>query len=187
MKMMTMRVRAYVWIFWLTLTVTSGSVAAQADLLGLVNVNEYSAQMASSGQPTRDQIADIKASGVQLVVNLFPPGLPGTLKDEAELVNAAGMQYALIPVDWDKPSLDMLGQFFDLMDKNKGKKILVHCWLNSRASAFVYLHRTLIQNEPEKAEFARLVALWDYSKGYELAWVRQWREFIDVARKKYRP
>ena len=169
------------------MAVCSHHAYAQSDLLGLLNVHEYSPKLASSGQPSAGQIAEIKASGVQLVVNLFPPGLPGTLKNEAELVNAAGMQYALIPVDWDKPSLDQLGQFFDIMEKHKDKKILVHCWLNSRASAFVYLHRTLILNEPQKAEFSRLVALWDYSKGYELARVRQWRGFIDVARKKDHP
>ena len=159
---------------------------AQSDLLGLLNIHEYSPQLASSGQPSAGQVAEIKASGVQLVVNLFPPGLPGTLRDEAGLVNAAGMQYESIPVDWDKPSLEMLGQFFDLMEKHRDKKILMHCWLNSRASAFVYLYRTLILNEPEKAEFARLVALWDYSKGYELAKVRQWLGFIGAAQKKYR-
>ena len=95
------------------------------------------------------------------------------------------MQYFHLPVDWERPSLNHLREFFSFMDSIQGQRVLVHCWANARASASVYLYRTLRQDEPEAEEGRVLCAIWDNNKGYELKNVRHWREFLSAAKDRF--
>ena len=62
------------------------------------------------------------------------------------------------------------------MNAAKGKEVLVHCFANYRASAFVYLYRVLEGNvAPEEAE-KDMRAIWDDAAFEEYA---HWRKFID--------
>ncbi len=96
------------------------------------------------------------------------------------------MSYVHIPVDWDKPSLQDFAKFVDVMEQNKDRKVLVHCWVNSRASGFVYLYRTLLEAQPEQAEFEVMSRLWNLNRGYELANAPQWRAYFDQARGQFK-
>ena len=158
------------------------SVAVSAETLStLPNYHKYSESLLSSGQPMRGQFADIKNDGVDVIVNLLPYGVPGAIADEKRVVEAAGMQYFHLPVSWKRPSIDHLKQFFSIMEGIQGRRVLAHCWVNARASAFVYLFRTLRQNEPEAQEQQVLRAIWANNKGYELRKVRQWKKFLRTA------
>ena len=163
--------------------ILSANVLAET-LPTLYNYHQHSDSPLSSGQPERDQFVEIRNEGVDVVVNLSPYYLPDAIRDEKRVVEAAGMQYFHLPVDWDRPSLKHLKAFFTFMDGVQGQRVLVHCWLNSRSSAFVYLYRTLRQGEPEEEERQVLRAIWDKNEGYELRKVRQWRKFLSAARDK---
>jgi protein tyrosine phosphatase (PTP) superfamily phosphohydrolase (DUF442 family) len=80
---------------------------------------------------------------VQVVINLAPHDVPNALLNEGELVNSLGMEYVNIPVIWRAPEREALQQFLDTMDAHDGRKILVHCEANYRASAFVMIYRVL--------------------------------------------
>jgi protein tyrosine phosphatase (PTP) superfamily phosphohydrolase (DUF442 family) len=99
--------------------------------------------LASSGMPTIEQMKEVAEAGVQVVINLAPHDVPNALPNERELVNSLGMEYVNIPVIWRTPERDALQQFLDTMDAHDGKKILVHCEANYRASAFVMMYRVL--------------------------------------------
>ena len=148
----------------------------------LVNYHQYSDSLLSSGQPERDQFVEIRNEGVDVIVNLLPYDFPHAIQDEKRVVEAAGMQYFHLPVDWARPSFKHLKAFFNFMDGVQGRRVLVHCWVNSRASAFVYLYRTLRRGEPEAEERRVLRAIWDKNEGYELRNVRQWRKFLSAAK-----
>jgi protein tyrosine phosphatase (PTP) superfamily phosphohydrolase (DUF442 family) len=99
--------------------------------------------LSSSGMPTAEQMGEVAAAGVQLVINLAPHDSPNAITDEAGLVNSLGMDYIYIPVSWRAPEAEALTHFMDEMDAHAGSRILVHCEANYRASAFIMLYRVL--------------------------------------------
>ena len=99
--------------------------------------------LSSSGMPTADQMKEVAEAGVQLVINLAPHDAPNAIPNEDELVNSLGMEYINIPVTWRAPESEALTRFMKEMDAHAGKKILVHCEANYRASAFVMMYRVL--------------------------------------------
>lgn len=99
--------------------------------------------LSSAGMPTAVQMKEAAEAGVQIVINLAPHEAPDALADEAELVNSLGMEYINIPVTWRAPESEALLRFMDAMDAHRGKRILVHCEANYRASAFIMLYRVL--------------------------------------------
>ena len=168
----------------LLLSMATASTAHGEDvgLIQLWNYYEYSGRLLSSGQPTRDQFPEIAAAGVEAVINLAPVTAPGALADEGEVVSGLDMGYAHIPVDWDNPPLADLETFFTEMERFTGKRVLVHCYANARASTFVYLWRTLQAGHNDARARAAMIEVWDLNEGYEFRNVEQWQRFVANAR-----
>jgi protein tyrosine phosphatase (PTP) superfamily phosphohydrolase (DUF442 family) len=59
-------------------------------------------RITTSGQPTEDQLANIRALGVNPVINLGLHTHEKALPDEAACVSRLGMTYIHIPVDFQK-------------------------------------------------------------------------------------
>lgn len=173
--------RTWVLALWL-LTAGSGALAddtaLEVGLLELVNYHEYSASLLSSGQPTREQFPAIRAAGIEAIINLAPVTDPASLADEQQIVEGLGIPYTHIPVDWDHPGAADFARFLAAMESYQGKRILVHCYAGSRASAFVYLYRLGVQGAARDDAHATLVDIWDNNPGYELDKVAQWLTFI---------
>lgn len=139
----------------------------------IYNYLKLSDDIATSGQPTAAQIAEIAAAGYQTVINLLPPESNYSLPGEREIVEAHGMAYVYIPVIWQKPTLQNLHDFCDAMDAHAGHKRFVHCAANMRVSAFMALYRILrLGWKPEDA-FGDMQRIWNPD-----GW---WREFINTA------
>ena len=99
--------------------------------------------LSSSGMPTKEQLKEIAGAGVQVVINLAPHEAPNAVPHEDELVKTLSMEYINIPVTWRAPESEALIRFMDSMDSHAGKRILVHCEANYRASAFIMMYRVL--------------------------------------------
>lgn len=99
--------------------------------------------LATSGQPSEEQLAQVALAGYHVVINLALSNAEYSLKDEAASVRQIGMEYIHIPVIWSAPGLSELELFFESMDANQGKKIYVHCAANMRASVFIALYRII--------------------------------------------
>ncbi|HTL87911.1 MAG TPA: protein tyrosine phosphatase family protein, partial [Leptolyngbya sp.] len=98
-------------------------------------------RLATAGQPTIAQLAEIKTAGYQVVINLAVPTSEGAIANEREIVESLGMQYFHIPVIWDAPTIEDFHQFSTVMQAHSKQSIFVHCAKNMRVSAFVYLYR----------------------------------------------
>ena len=61
-------------------------------------------RITTSGQPTEQQLADIRALGVQHIVNLGLHTHEKALPDEAASVASLGMTYIHIPVNFQNPT-----------------------------------------------------------------------------------
>jgi len=64
-------------------------------------------------------------------------------------------------VKWDAPSAEDLQKFSAAMEALSERKVFVHCAMNKRVSAFIFLHRVLYQNmAPENAR-RDLLRIWN--------------------------
>ncbi len=104
-------------------------------ILNFVQIRE---RLATAGQPTIEQFSAIKNAGYDLVINLALPSSEGAVPSEREIVEALGMKYIHIPVDWDNPTIADFNQFSTVMQAHSDQSIFVHCAKNMRVSAFVY-------------------------------------------------
>jgi protein tyrosine phosphatase (PTP) superfamily phosphohydrolase (DUF442 family) len=172
------------WLMLALIMLATEIVATE--LPEIPNTKVYSSSLISAGQPDKSQFTEIANSGIQVVINLAPKNLPKSLKNEEKLVQSNGMSYFFIPIDWGKPTQEDFVHFLEVMESVVGKKVLVHCWVNARASAFVYLYRVLRQDQPQDAEFANLERIWESNEGYELRNVPRWGEYLDKILARYR-
>jgi len=111
------------------------------DPIGIYNWRRLGERLTTSGQPTQAQLADIRALGVDYVVNLGLHAHEKALPDEATSVDELGMTYVHMPVDFQNPTAADLSAFCDLMDEIKDQTVHVHCIANFRVSAFLYRYR----------------------------------------------
>lgn len=109
-----------------------------ATLDAITNYVPITTDIGTSGQPTREQFADIAAADYQLLVNLALPTSDNAIPDEGSIVTALGMSYWHLPVKFDAPTLEELQLFCATLEAWRGKRVWVHCVVNARVSAFVY-------------------------------------------------
>lgn len=106
-------------------------------IYNFIRVNEI---LVTGGQPTEEQLRAAAGEGFEVVINLatFSPG--HSLPDEAGLVQVLGMEYHAIPVIWTDPKEADFAAFDAVMSAVAGRKILLHCAANYRATAFYSLY-----------------------------------------------
>lgn len=117
-------------------------------------------RLTSSGQPTREQLAELAPLGVTQVVNLALPSHEKSLADEATILAAAGIGYTSIPVDFAAPPEADYARFCEVMAALEGQTVHVHCILNLRVSAFLYRWRQDRQGVAQAVAAAEMERLW---------------------------
>ncbi len=133
---------------------------APADLAAVTNYYEISSDLGTAGQPRREQFQALRNAGYQVVINLARPDSPSFVAEEAELAAGLGLEYVPIPVVWEAPQPQDFARFAAEMQRLAGKKVFVHCALNYRASAFVYLYRILFLGAAEEEARRDMLAVW---------------------------
>jgi protein tyrosine phosphatase (PTP) superfamily phosphohydrolase (DUF442 family) len=127
----------------------------------IINYLQIHPNLATAGQPTPEQFSAIKAAGYEVVINLVPPSSAESLPNEQEIVTGLGMEYTHIPVIWENPTQADLQAFFAAMNQHKHRKVFVHCVLNMRVSAFVFLYQTVILGTPIATARKSLSKIWE--------------------------
>ncbi len=115
--------------------------------------------IASSGQPSREQLSSI-ASAYDAVVNLAMPHHELAIADEGCIVSASGARYMHLPIPFDNPAKEDAKIFCHFMRALRGKKVWVHCILNYRASAFLYLYFTRVEGLSEEQARSPIFDTW---------------------------
>ena len=127
-------------------------------------------RLITAGQPTEDQLRAVADAGFEVVINLAPQEDPRSLADEAGLARSLGMAYINIPVPFAAPTRGQLDEFFEAMDANPGKRLLVHCLANKRVTAFLGLYWAR-GGQPLESAFALMRGVWTPNE--------VWAKFID--------
>lgn len=167
-------------------TAAAGQTGVDDDADRIDQIYNYHAiddELSTAGQVTPAQVPALKAAGIEMVVNLAVADEKRNAS-EGFLVSQQGIAYTQIPVVWDEPTFGDLELFFAVMDARQGRKTLVHCFANYRASAFTYLYRTLRLGVPEAEARRDLEAIWTAESFAEYP---HWREFMEAARTRYAP
>ncbi|MUL37528.1 protein tyrosine phosphatase family protein [Gloeocapsopsis dulcis] len=146
-------------------------------LENISNFLQLSDSIATAGQPVESQFTDIKTAGYEVVVNLALPTSTNAIANEKKIVEDLGMEYVHIPVLWEKPTLEDIERFFDVMQANADKNVFVHCAMNMRVSAFIYLYRIIHEHINTEEAKKDLQKIWQPNE--------TWQQFIEKVIEDY--
>ncbi|MCH2356597.1 MAG: protein tyrosine phosphatase family protein, partial [Pseudomonadales bacterium] len=139
-------------------------------LAEISNFRQYSDTFASAGQPTREQFQLLADQGFERIVYIAFTNNNNAPADADQLVKGLGMEYMHVPVAFDNPLPDDFYAFADSMRRNTGKKTLLHCQVNARATAFSFLYRVLFDDISIAVAKADMNTVWQPNE--------VWRDFI---------
>lgn len=151
----------------------SGDAQAVKPHIDAENTHQVFDWLWTSGQLSEKDIACLPSLRIKAVINLALPTSLNALHGEAELIARQGIAYVNIPVQWERPELRQLAQFFGTLRAFEGCNIWVHCAKNMRVSAFIYLYRKLCLAESEKVASHPLQEVWVPNEA--------WQAFIEDA------
>jgi len=115
------------------------------EIINYIQINE---NIATSGQPTREQFRQIANEGYEFVINLAVAHSEGRIEKEDEIVSDLEMNYIHIPVEFKEPTLQNLKDFIQILSALSQRKVWVHCIMNYRVSAFMYVYHKYILQTP---------------------------------------
>ena len=150
------------------------AAAPPAAVAGIVapNVVVVRPDLVTAGQPDRQSLLRLKAEGYAAVISLAPGDTPDAVPDEAEILKSQGVEFVHVPIPWQAPEARHLESMAAAMQRLKGKKVLVHCQMNMRASALTFLYRAIHEKEDPATAWADVKKLWTPKD--------QWAQFIDT-------
>lgn len=127
------------------------------------NVVAISPLLVSSGQPNVASLKHLAQLGFDAVIYLAPTTVSDAVLGEAEIIRAQGMEFIHIPIQFGKPTSADVESFFAAMRHLQGKKVLVHCQVNMRASSLIFLYRSIIQQEKPELAYEAVSKIWSPS------------------------
>jgi len=135
-------------------------IALGQDALRAPNVVEVSPTLVTSGQPSADALARLGAQGFQAVISLSPRNAHDAVRDEPAIVARQGLAFVSIPIDFGRPTEQDFDAFAKALSGFAGRKVLVHCQVNMRASTMVFLYRTIVVKEDPHRAYEAVTRVW---------------------------
>lgn len=124
------------------------------------NVVVISPTIVTSGQPTAASLSQLGSQGFQAVIYLAPPTVADAVADEANIVRRQGLEFVNIPIEFGEPTETDFEQFVAAMKQFQGRKILIHCQVNMRASTFTFLYRVTQAHEAPEQAYQAVARVW---------------------------
>lgn len=151
---------------------TAADPAPASPVAGIIapNVRVISPLLVTAGQPDRASLQQLKAHGYAAVISLSPGNTSDAVPDQAEILAAQGVEFVHIPIPWQTPEAKHLDAMAVAMQRLKGKKVLVHCQMNMRASAITFLYRAIHEKVDPAVAWGDVKPLWTPTN--------QWAGFI---------
>jgi len=134
--------------------------SAQRAELRAPNVVAISPLLVTSGQPSAAALAGLAAQGFEAVIYLAPPTVSDAVKDEALIVARQGLVFVNIPIGFENPTARDFETFAGVLRGLAGRKVLVHCQINMRASSMVFLYRAVVLKEDPQVAYDSVIRTW---------------------------
>jgi uncharacterized protein (TIGR01244 family) len=134
------------------------------DLDAFAKVIPYGAcprdEIVTAGQPTAAQFADAAREGIKTVIDLRAPNEPRGF-DEAAAIEAAGMEYVVIPVTPVSLNDAVFDKFLAVMRDVTRRPVMVHCQSANRVGGLLLPYFVLDEkmSEPAALKLAQQVGL----------------------------
>ena len=151
------------------------------NLADIKNFVQLTPLVGTAGQPGREQFADVAAAGYQTVINLAMPDSDNAIAEEGNLVTSQGMRYIHLPIDFAAPTAADAKTFIGIMEALEDSKVFVHCALNLRVSAFMYLYLRHGKGFADADARSPLMAKWEPRMD------DVWKEFLSLEREEILP
>ncbi len=124
------------------------------------NLIAIDAKLVTAGQPSAEWLATLAEQGFEAVIYLAPPTVGDAVREEPLIVGRQGLIWANLPIRFDRPADADYEAFAALLSSLRGKKVLVHCQVNMRASTLTFLYRVLAEKaDPHKA-WDKVAGVW---------------------------
>ena len=138
----------------------SGIACGQAPRLIAPNVVEISPRLVTSGQPSAEALAGLKALAFDAVIYLASPTVPDAVRDEQIIVTRQGLTFVNIPIKFENPTEADFEMFASVLAGLGTRKVLVHCQINLRASVMVFLYRVINLKEEPRVAYESVAGVW---------------------------
>ena len=118
-----------------------------------VNFMWINDQFCTAGQPSFEDLKNLKKKGLKGVLNLKIPGESTILEQEKQHAETLRLKYFNIPVDSSNLQNTQVDQFLSIVKDTTNRPLLIHCQSANRVGAFWMIYRVVIdQWAREKAE-----------------------------------
>jgi uncharacterized protein (TIGR01244 family) len=97
-------------------------------------LKKVSDDLSIAGQPEAEDLKAAAEQGFKSVLNLRSSEESGALPDEQQLAEAAGLEYANVPLSSSAPNEELVTKALSELE-NLAKPVLVHCGAGLRAGA----------------------------------------------------
>ena len=124
------------------------------------NLVAISQHLVTSGQPSAAWLQTLRTQGFEAVIYLAPSSVPDALREEPQIVAAQGLAFHHLPIPFGKPAASDYEAFATLLQSLQGKKVLVHCQVNMRASTLTFLYRVIVEKIPPEQAFESVSRVW---------------------------
>lgn len=159
-------------LFWLATCIGPSFAADNHDEHAgpVMNYHRIDERLVTGGHVVGDGLAELKAQGVTVVIDLRdkPP------KGQKERLAEQGIEWINIPIEWDDPETIDFERFSEAMTAHQDDHVLVQCAANYRASAMTYLYRVVAEQAEEGDAEKDLYAVWTPSEENQ-----QWTDYIE--------
>lgn len=145
---------------WVLLLWCTCMRAASPHDLDAPNVVAIDPLLVTAGQPTPASLARLGRSGFEAVVYLAPSSAHDAVADEPSILREQGIEFVHVPIPFAKPEEGHVRAVSDALRRLQGKKVLVHCQVNMRASSMVFLYRVLTQGQDASKAYEQVAAVW---------------------------
>lgn len=110
------------------------------DIEASYNFHRVRDKLTTSGVVSSEGLTALASQGYEVVLNLLPDTSEHAVADERDIVEAQGIEYLSIPVDFAQPYRSDFARFSEALDRVLEKKVHIHCAANYRVSAFYSLY-----------------------------------------------
>ena len=115
------------------------------EILNYIKINEL---ISTSGQPSAEQFKQIAQNDFEVVINLALHNASNAIENEDKIVTDLEMAYFHIPVDFENPKPSDVKLFLNTLQALGANKVWIHCALNYRVSAFMYIYHKYVLQTP---------------------------------------
>lgn len=136
------------------------AVHAPARALTAPNVVVIDANLVTSGQPDARALANLSTEGFEAVIYLAPSTVSDAIKDAPNIIARQGIEFIHIPIPFAAPAASHFEAVSNALRRLQGKKVLVHCQVNMRASTMVFLFRVLQRKENPATAYDAVTRVW---------------------------